>query len=88
MKKKILSILFIGVLLISLTGCGSETAKDGTTNNKPVKNSLVSKAKVGDYVNYQAEKGKSYTATKDKTGYDKDQTFEVTGGRKMASNEH
>lgn len=82
MKKKLLSVLLIGVLLISLTGCGSETAKDGTNNNKSTTNGLASKVKVGDYVNYQAEKGKTYTATKDKTGYDKDQTFEVTGEEK------
>ena len=33
MKKKIFSILLIGILIVSLTGCGSKDSKGGSTNN-------------------------------------------------------
>ena len=33
MKRKLLSILLMGVLIIGLTGCGSKTAKNGYDNS-------------------------------------------------------
>lgn len=80
MKKKVLSLLLIGLMVIGLTGCGSES-KDGESG-KSQDSSISQKVKVGDYVDYKVEEGKTYTATADKTGYSKDQVFETTGEEK------
>lgn len=83
MKKKILSLGVIAILLIMLiclTGCGE--VKDGQGTNKTSKNSLVSVAKVGDYVDYKTQAGSKYTATKENTGSQKEQIFETTGEEK------
>ncbi len=86
MKKKILGIGIVTILvsmLVLLTGCGNEeNSNGGNESSKISKNSLASQVKIGDYVDYKIESGKSYTSPKDKTGYDKDQTFETTGEEK------
>ena len=86
MKKKILGIGIVAILvsmLVLLTGCGNEeNSNGGNGSSKISKNSLASQVKIGDYVDYKIESGKSYTSPKDKTGYDKDQTFETTGEEK------
>ena len=86
MKKKILSLGVVAILiamLVLLTGCGNgENGNGGNGSSKTSKNSLASQVKIGDYVDYKVESGKSYTSSKDKTGYDKDQTFETTGEEK------
>ena len=66
MKKRLLSILFIGLIVIGLTGCGSATDSNGEqSNSSNSKNSLASLVKIGDYVDYQVEIGKTYTASKE-----------------------
>ncbi len=80
MKKKILSVLLIGLMVIGLTGCGSEE-KDNSSNGTSG-NSVSQRVKVGDYVDYKVEAGKTYTAKADKTGYSKDQEFATTGEEK------
>ena len=81
MKKKILligTLLILSIILITLTGCNNKN----TTNNEGKnmsKNNLSSVVKVGDYVSYKAEEGKTYVAKAENTGYNKDQEFKVTG---------
>ena len=64
MKKKILligTLLILSIILITLTGCNNKN----TTNNEGKnmsKNNLSSVVKVGDYVSYKAEEGKTYVA--------------------------
>lgn len=81
MKRKILLIGIISILsvmLIVLTGCNNENGTDKTGKNA-TKNSLSSIVKVGDYVSYKAEEGKTYIVKAEDTGYNKDQEFKVTG---------
>ena len=80
MKKKVLSLLLIGILFIVLTGCGDTNEKKSKSSGED--NVLSSKVKAGDYVDYKVEKDISYVAPQDKTGYTKDQTFETTGEEK------
>ena len=84
MKKKILTLGAVVVLvslLVILTGCGEKNENGEVKNVK--KNSELSKAvKVGDYVDYKAQAGNTYTSTADKSGVDKEQVFEVTGDEK------
>ena len=80
MKKKIVSILLIGMLVIGLAGCGSKEEK--STNSPSDKKDVIgediaTKVKVGDYVHYHAKAG-TYVSKKEKTG-SKDKTFEITG---------
>ena len=83
MKKKLLYILFIGILLIGMTGCGSKEEQNEnntteTNNEKEVSGeAITTKVKVGDYVHYQAKAG-SYTSKKEKNG-SSDKTYEITG---------
>lgn len=83
MKKKILSLGVIAIsiaMLLILTGCG--TNQDEQNNTKISKNSLASKVKVGDYVDYKTVANNKYTSSSDKTGYTKDQVFITTGEEK------
>lgn len=80
MKRKILSVLLIGLMVIGLTGCGN--GENDNSSNGSSGNSVSQKVKVGDYVDYKVEAGKTYTAKAEKTGYTKDQEFETTGEEK------
>lgn len=85
MKKRILSLGVIAILilmLVTLAGCGEQTSTTSDTNNKASKNSLVSVAKVGDYVEYKTQAGNTYTAKQENTGSKKEQVFETTGEEK------
>ena len=86
MKKKILSLGVIAILLmmlVTLTGCGNnQDGQSDTNNDKISKNSLASKVKVGDYVDYKTVADNKYTSTSDKTGYTEDQVFITTGEEK------
>ena len=78
MKRKFLRVLVViilGILLFSLTGCGE---KNEDSISKPNDKKAISNVvKVGDYVDYQVEKGKEYTseAGKDGSGYSAVQVF-------------
>lgn len=82
MKKKILglaSVILLVIMLFVLTGCSNnEEGLNSKSNNKKLSDIV----KVGDYVDYKVESGKTYTSTSDKTGIDKDQIFETTGNEK------
>lgn len=82
MKKKIFGILICCILVLGITGCGSKDSDNsGETKNAP-KNSLATKVKIGDYVDYNAGENNTYTSKAEKTGYSKDQVFETTGNEK------
>ena len=89
MKKKILSILLIGILVIGLTGCGSKEEKESENNNMPVEKEsavayLIDKANKED-VNYQEAETKNqiemWTFTHEKT----EQTDALTDYRYIGS---
>lgn len=86
MKKRLLNIgiiVILVIMLIILTGCGNnQDGQSNTNNDKISKNSLASKVKVGDYVDYKTVADNKYTSTSDKTGYTKDQVFITTGEEK------
>ena len=79
MKKKILNVLLMGILVIGLTGCGKTESEKVNDKGNESKELLSSKVKVGDYVSYNAGNDNSYTSSKDKTGFEQDQTFKTTG---------
>ena len=79
MKKKVLYILLIGIFITILTGCGSKENEKTNDKDNESKELLSSKVKVGDYVSYNAGSDNSYTSSKDKTGFEQDQTFKTTG---------
>ena len=81
MKKKILLIgilAILSIMLITLAGCDNEKTTNDAGKSQ-TKNNLSSVVKVGDYVSYKAEEGKTYIAKAENTGYNKDQEFKVTG---------
>lgn len=91
MKKKILNIvsgIVLILMLFVLTGCGNNQdvqnnqASQSNTNKNVSKDSLATKVKVGDYVDYKTVADNKYTSTTDKTGYSKDQVFSTTGEEK------
>lgn len=86
MKKKILSLGVVAILvvmLIVLTGCGNNNGEQTDANNSKIsKNSLASKVKIGDYVDYKTVADNKYISTTDKTGYTKEQVFITTGEEK------
>lgn len=67
MEKKLFSMLFIFVLGICLTGCGSKYSD---------KKALWNNAKVGDYV-FLESNSKQYTIAKEKSGYEKNQSIKT-----------
>ena len=69
MKKKILSILLVGTLLIGLTGCGAEKTKKHEATDM-----LGYNVKVGDYIRFVPE-NTSYTISSSLTGYPENQTI-------------
>ena len=78
MKKKLLYILFIGILLIGMTGCGSKEEKeesDNQTTNNSAKGDNSSVLNVGDLILYTADNVKTYTSPKSKNGVS-DQSFD------------
>lgn len=82
MKNKVLIITILGILgimLLVLTGCGSNNEGDKSENNS--KTTLASVVKVGDYVEYNAGTENTYTSSKNKNGC-KEQVFKTTGKEK------
>lgn len=80
MKKQMLILAIISILIVMLfilTGCGSTEE-----NVKIESDSLSSVVKIGDYVDYKTIADNKYISTKEKTGYNKDQTFITTGKEK------
>lgn len=80
MKKQLLLLGAITILIVIfflLTGCNNNEE-----NAKTQPNSLSSVVKIGDYVDYKTLADNKYTSTKEKTGYNADQTFITTGKEK------